>query len=158
VYGPYEEPNRLVPALIVHGWRGTLPPLTSPETARDFVFVHDVVDAYLLAASQSGSDPGAVYNVGSGTQTPLRTIVELARRELKIAAAPVWESMPSRVWDTNVWVADTRKIHRELGWCPRHTIDEGFRHTAEWLGADEKLRDLYEQRLRDAGATPSSAG
>ena len=69
VYGPYEEPNRLVPSLIVHGLRGELPPLTAPATVRDFVYVDDVVDAYLLAATRGGGDPGAVYNVGSGTQT-----------------------------------------------------------------------------------------
>ena len=82
VYGPYEDPNRLVPALIVHGLRGLLPPLTSPETARDFVYVDDVVDAFLLAAAAGGSDPGAIYNVGSGIQTSLRSLVELARQEL----------------------------------------------------------------------------
>ncbi|HSQ00308.1 MAG TPA: NAD-dependent epimerase/dehydratase family protein [Candidatus Dormibacteraeota bacterium] len=151
VYGPYEEPNRLVPALIVHGLRGTLPPLTSPDTARDFVYVDDVVDAFLLAATRPGSDPGAVYNVGSGTQTPLRTLVELARQVLGIAMAPAWESMPNRAWDTNVWVADTRKIDRELGWRPMRTIHEGLTSTIRWLRGDPQIRRLYEQRLQDAG-------
>src|SRR5262245_25576497 len=48
VYGPYEEPTRLIPSLIVHGLRGALPPLVAPDVARDFVYAEDVVDAFLL--------------------------------------------------------------------------------------------------------------
>lgn len=147
VYGPYEEPNRLIPALIVHGLRGALPPLTDPNTARDFVYVDDVVDAYLLAATRHGADPGAIYNVGSGTQTSLRGVVELARAALGIAGEPLWGSMPDRVWDTSSWVADTRKIGAELGWQPTHTIDTGFRRTVEWLRDDPARLRFYESRL-----------
>ena len=42
VYGPYEEPTRLMPTLIVYGRRGTLPALVDPRTARDFIDVSDV--------------------------------------------------------------------------------------------------------------------
>ena len=161
VYGPYEEPNRLVPALLVHGLRGTLPPLTSPDTARDFVHVDDVVDALLLAATRPGGDPGAVYNVGSGTQTSLRALGALAGRLFGIDTEPVWGSMPDRSWDTSVWVADPRKIARELGWRPACTLDEGLDRTAQWLRGDADLRRLYEQRLRTAhrpGAPGSAKG
>jgi UDP-glucose 4-epimerase len=147
VYGPYEEPNRLVPALIVHGLRAELPPLTDPDTARDFVYVDDVVDAYLLAATRPGDDPGAIYNVGTGTQTSLRAIVDLARRTLGIGVEPVWGSMPNRAWETSVWIADARKLRSELGWRPARPIEEGFRRTVEWLRSDRTLLRYYEQSL-----------
>lgn len=152
VYGPYEEPNRLVPSLIIHGLRGELPPLTDPNTVRDFVYVDDVVDAYLLAATRRGDDPGAIYNVGSGIQTPLRAIVELARRALGIAVEPLWASMPERAWDASAWVADTRKISGELGWRPVHTIGEGFRRTVDWLRGDQALVGFYAERLAAAAS------
>ena len=150
VYGPLEEPNRLVPALIVHGLQGQLPPLTDPDTARDFVYVDDVVDAYVLAATRVVKDPGAIYNVGSGSQVSLRAIVDLARQTLGVAEEPVWGSMPDRVWDTSVWIADTRKISGELGWRPAHTMGEGFRRTVEWLRADQALLGFYGARLAAA--------
>ena len=53
VFGPYEEPTRLVPQILVRGLEGTLPPLAAPETARDFVYVDDVVDAFLAAREPS---------------------------------------------------------------------------------------------------------
>jgi dolichol-phosphate mannosyltransferase len=152
VYGPYEEPNRLVPALIVHGMRGALPPLTNPDTGRDFIYVDDVVDAYLLAATRTAADPAAVYNVGSGMQTSLRALVELARRTLGVTAEPAWGTMHDRSWDTTVWRADPRKITAELGWRPAHTLEDGFRRTVDWLRGDDTMARLYADRLAAAGA------
>lgn len=133
VYGPYEDPARLIPQLIVHGLRGVLPPLVHPGIARDYVYIEDVVAAYLLAAARRGREPGAVYNVGTGVQTSLREVVEVARRELGIAAAPRWGSMPPREWDTSVWQADSTRIRQELGWEPRYTFEQGFQRTVDWF-------------------------
>ena len=134
IYGPYEEPSRLIPTLIVRGLNGKLPPLVNPETARDFVYVDDVVEAYLLAATQSSFEEyGAVYNVGSGIQTTLREVVEVARRVMNIEDEPEWGSMPARQWDTQVWVSDNSKIRNELGWQPRFTLEQGLRATINWL-------------------------
>jgi dolichol-phosphate mannosyltransferase len=135
VYGPYEEPTRLVPTLLRRAHVGELPPLVQPETARDYVYVDDVVDAYLLAAQQPGQEPGAVYNVGTGVQTSLREIVDLTRRLLGVEAAPRWGTMPGRRWDTDVWVADPTRIRRELGWAPRTSLEDGLRRFAAWLQA-----------------------
>jgi nucleoside-diphosphate-sugar epimerase len=141
VYGPWEEPGRFVPALAEAALRGTLPALASPNVARDFVWVGDVVDAYLLAASARGE--GAVYNVGSGRQTTLAEAVDAARRVLGVTEEPSWGSMADRSWDTDVWVADASKIERELGWRPAVAFDEGLARTAAWLRNDPVLRERY---------------
>ena len=133
VYGPLEEPSRLIPQLIIRGLRGELPPLVSPDTARDFVYVEDVCEAYLLAAQTRTSEPGAIYNVCSSSQATLREIVGIARKTLSIAAEPAWASMPRRIWDTQTWVGDHRKLRAATGWQPRLTLEEGFAATARWI-------------------------
>jgi dolichol-phosphate mannosyltransferase len=150
VYGPYEEPTRLVPRLITHGLKGELPPLVNPRVARDYVYVDDVTEAYLLAATNRvGQQPGAVYNVGTGIQTSLEEAVETARRLLSIKSEPRWATMPEREWDTETWVADNRKIKDALGWQPRHTFEQGLRLTIEWLRASpSSLRSLYDEHAR----------
>ncbi|NDJ59844.1 MAG: SDR family NAD(P)-dependent oxidoreductase [Chloroflexi bacterium] len=140
VYGPYEEPTRLMPTLIRRGLNGELPPLVNPDVARDYVYTDDVNDAYLLAATQPHPDPGAVYNVGSGVQTTLREVVEVARDVMHISAEPDWGSMANRSWDTSVWVANNAHIKATLGWQPRYTFADGFRAMVDWLRAH---RDLY---------------
>jgi nucleoside-diphosphate-sugar epimerase len=112
---------------------GRLPALADPNVARDFVYVDDVIEAYLLAAQRQTSDPGAVYNVGSGIQTTLRELVEAAKKVMNIPAEPVWNTMANRSWDANVWVSDNRKIRTGLGWKPRHSLADGIRNMRDWF-------------------------
>jgi len=132
VYGPYEDANRLMPTLIRHGLRGEWPPLVNPDTARDYVYVEDVCDACILAAQTASREFGAVYNVGTGTQTTLRKIMKIARAVLGIKAEPKWGTMPARIWDTSIWRADSHKIQAELNWRPRHSFEEGFSMMVAW--------------------------
>lgn len=145
VYGPYEEPTRLIPTLIVRGLDGALPPLVNPAIARDFVYADDVVEACMLAAAHPAAQAGAVYNVGSGQQTTIGEAVEIARRVLGIAAQPEWGAMPDRAWDTGVWVANSTAIRASLGWQPRVGFAEGFARTAAWLREDAARLAYYRQ-------------
>ncbi len=135
VYGPYEEPGRLVPTLISRGLRGELPELASPDIARDYVHVDDVCDAFIAAARSNvaSKEPGLVVNIGSGVQTSLAELVALAQRVMSIAQTPRWGSMPNRRWDTHIWVADIRRASSALQWTPRIDLESGFRATAEWM-------------------------
>jgi dolichol-phosphate mannosyltransferase len=142
-YGPWEEPRRLVPALAVEGLHGRLPPLVDPRIARDFVWVGDIVDAYLLAASAVHSEPGAVYNVGTGTQTTVGEAAEIARSVLGVDASPNWGSMAARSWDTDCWVADSSKIRRLLNWRPTRDFREGFEELASWFRDKPDLLSYY---------------
>jgi len=142
VYGPYEEPTRLIPTLILAGEQGRLPPLVNPKVARDFVYVDDVCRAYLRAAEAQLSEPGATFNIGSGVQTTLAQAVEVARATFGITTAPVWETMPNRSWDTASWVSRPERAARELGWKAQTTFEEGFRKTATWLKSTP-VREAY---------------
>jgi UDP-glucose 4-epimerase len=143
VYGPYEEPTRLMPTIIARGLRGELPPLVNPDIARDYVYIDDVCEAFVLTATTTGQELGAVYNVGTGVQTSLRDVVDLARRQLRIHQQPVWGSMPGRIWDTPVWVADSRAIRAALGWYPRVDVAGGFGAFVEWLRRDSEVARFY---------------
>jgi dolichol-phosphate mannosyltransferase len=132
VYGPYEDPGRLIPTLIAHGLGGRLPPLVSPETARDFVFVDDAVDAMLRVASTE-VPRGSIYNVCSGVQVTMSEVVETARQLMAIPEEPVWGTMPARSWDTNVWVGDGARLQRDLGWRASTSFAAGLRQTVDWF-------------------------
>lgn len=148
VYGPYEEPTRLMPALIVRGLNHELPPLVNPDIARDYIYTEDVIDAYLQAATQPKQDLGAVYNVGTGIQTSLRQAVAVTQRALNLTVEPVWGSMPDRQWDSTVWVADNRKLQTDLGWKPHHTFEQGFAQTVNWFRTHPNLIRFYETAMQ----------
>ena len=144
VFGPWEDPTRLLPRLIVCGLRGELPPLAAPTIARDFVYVDDAVEAFVQAASVHGDDPGPVLNVGTGVQTTLGQLVEIARDQFQISAEPRWGSMHNRQWDTQTWVADSARIQSSIGWKPAFELQEGLREFTNWLTSDPDVRDRYE--------------
>lgn len=149
IYGPWEEPGRLLPALVREAMRGRLPPLVGPQTARDFVYVEDCCEALLRAAERGApAGPGATLNIGSGTQTRLDELVEVARASLDVAALPEWGTMEQRGWDTNVWVADPRAASEHLGWRTSTTLGDGLSHTAAWLRAKPELWERYGVRGR----------
>ncbi len=150
VYGPFEEPTRLIPTLILDGFRNALPPLVNPTVARDFVYVDDVVDAYLLAASITDQRPDAIYNVGTGVQSTIREIVKVAVNTLKITAEPRWSSMADRSWDTDTWVCDSSSIRRQLSWAPRSTVKRGFEKTVEWFQDNPTVFRAYENETKTA--------
>ncbi len=132
VYGPFEEPTRLMPTVLRNGAAGKYPPLVSPDTARDFVYIDDVVDAYLAAANLD-LPLGAVYNIGSGSQTRLRDVVETVQKICDIVQEPVWDTMEQRIWDTNSWVADIGRARHELGWIPKYGLHAGLTRMYQWL-------------------------
>ena len=151
VYGPFEDPRRLVPVLASRGLGGELPALVDPDVARDFVAVEDAVEAFLLAATRPGLPAGAVYNVGSGQQTSIADIVAVARRVLRLEAKPDWGAAQRRRWDTTTWVARTDRVRRELGWRARTPLDEGFTRMVHWLRSTSEVWPVYGVRQSRTG-------
>ncbi len=143
VYGPYENPGRLVPALVVNGLKKGLPPMTHPDTAHDFVFVDDVSRAFLLAAENEEQKVGEVFNVGTGTQITLREVVRVVREEFGITSEPQWGTMESREWDAKAWVCDNRHIGEVLGWKPEFDFRKGLRQTVDWVRERPHLLEVY---------------
>lgn len=143
VYGPFEEPMRLLPRLVSFGLEGRLPPLADPDTARDFVYVDDVVAAFLRVAEAPLADPGAIFNICSGRQTTLREVVAAAREVLNVAAEPSWRSMTSRAWDTGTWVGDPEHTRRELGWTATTSLDAGLSKFRAWFENEPGMREHY---------------
>jgi len=99
---------------------------------RDFVYVGDVVDAWLrvLDAPQA---VGAVFNVGSGRET---SIVQLAEAVLESFGhtRETWtvHTTPAQRGDQRRSLADVDALHAATGWEPRVPLSEGMTRTVEW--------------------------
>lgn len=163
VYGPYEDPKRFIPNIVARGLEGKWPVLVDPDTARDYIYVSDVCDAYLAAAarlvvadraasserasSERAPDPGAIYNIGTGEQTTIRQVVEVAGELMPISETPEWGSMAARQWDTSIWVSNIEKSKRELAWQPRITLKQGLSQTIEWFNSPAGHLSYYRHCL-----------
>jgi UDP-glucose 4-epimerase len=90
---------------------------------RDFVYVANVVDANLLAATRDGVS-GRVFNVACGART---TLVELATLIERAAGGSVARSFTeARSGDIKESVADIARARGELGYAPTVGVEEGL--------------------------------
>ena len=98
---------------------------------RDFTYVDDAVEAFLLAAARREAI-GRVYNLGGIGRISLRALAELLT-ELTGTAARV-RAFPAdrRKIDVGDYYADDRRIRRELGWRPRTTIPDALARTVDY--------------------------
>jgi len=132
VYGPWEEPRRLVPTAIRRARAGETLDMVGPDTARDFVYVEDVLDA-LTDFARIADGRGEIFNLGSGTQTTMRDFVGALETALETRTEVRWSTLPPRRWDALRWQADVSKARLLLGWAPRHDLVAGLAATARWM-------------------------
>jgi dTDP-L-rhamnose 4-epimerase len=119
------------------------------EQMRDFVSIHDIVRANMLAMERPESD-GEVINVGCGTPITIRRVAELLASELGVALQPVITNK-FRAGDIRHCYADISKARRLLGYEPQVTHEQGFRDLAQWLGGQE-AEDKAEAMLKELSA------
>ena len=106
--------------------------LVSPEIARDQIYADDVVDAYLLI-DRLKKFPGEIFNIGTGTQSTIKDVVETAVKVTGRTTDFKWGGMRQRMWDTANWTADITKAGKLLGWRPKIDLEKGLSSTWEWF-------------------------
>lgn len=131
-YGPWEEPDRLIPQLLARGRSGSYPPLVNAAISRDFVHVNDVCRAFILAALAAAEHAGESFNIGTGKRTTLGELVELVRKLCHVTQEPDFQTMPDRSWDTIDWYSQPARALAELGWKAQTPLEEGLQSTLEW--------------------------
>ncbi|MDO8521214.1 MAG: NAD-dependent epimerase/dehydratase family protein, partial [bacterium] len=132
VYGQYEEPGRLVPTVILNAIQGKDISLADPRIARDFIYLEDVVDAYLIATKRPDL-AGEIFNVGTGVQTTLNEFAHAVVAETKSGAKIVAGAYEKRDFDTFTWVADMEKTKKLLGFSARYNLTAGLKESIVWF-------------------------
>jgi dTDP-L-rhamnose 4-epimerase len=108
---------------------------------RDFVSVHDIVQANLLALNSSAADY-QVLNVGTGRATTIRFIAEVIARGLGKNIEPEVTGQ-FREGDIRHCIADISKVRNLLGYEPKVTLEDGLAELLDWVGgqqADDRLQ------------------
>jgi len=135
VYGPgRQDEAKLVPYVTRSLLAGEAPRLSSGARAVDWVYVDDVVTAFLAAGERAVDDgvAGRPIDVGSGELTTIRSLVERIAGLIGGAAAPQFGALPDRPLEREPR-ADHGPAHDLLGWVPATPLDEGLARTVAWF-------------------------
>ena len=144
-YGPYQFPEKLIPLMILNAVDGRpLPIYGDGGNVRDWLHVEDHC-AGLLRVLDSGR-VGEKYNLGGGNERTNLQIVDVICAALDELLPPASNPalggassyralktfVPDRPGHDRRYAIDATKVRRELGWAPRHTLEQGLRDTARW--------------------------
>ncbi len=140
IYGPRQalsNPYTGVAAIFASRLLNNQAPLVfeDGEQRRDFVSVHDIVRANLLALEKPEAD-GQIFNIGSGMPITIRRVAEILAECLGVDIAPVITGR-SRAGDIRHCYADLTKARQLLGYQPQVSYEEGFAELATWLGSQQ---------------------
>lgn len=96
---------------------------------RDYIFVDDVVQAFVTSATHESKD--RVFNIGSGKGRSLNEVIEILERTL---GEPVEvRRYAGRHVDVPRSVLDITRARNQLGWSPTVQFEEGVSRTLDWL-------------------------
>ena len=129
LYGPEEQPGRLVPAVVTSLLAGAETPVSDGAQVRDFMHVADVAGAF--ATILDSGVTGAV-NVASGEGITVKSVIE---RVAALTGRPellAWGALPRPSDDPDVLVADVARLRQEAGFVPSVGLDDGLEATVSW--------------------------
>jgi dTDP-L-rhamnose 4-epimerase len=121
------------------------------EQLRDYVSIHDVVEANILVLQDSRADY-QTFNVGGDRRVTVR---ELAQLVIETAGVAIKPELPGiyRIGDTRHSFSDVSKL-QTLGWVPRVARSEMVREYLGWAAEQPDLRDTFAEaqaRMEAAG-------
>lgn len=157
IYGPRQalsNPYTGVAAIFSSRLLNGNPPLVfeDGDQTRDFIHVHDIVRANLLALDPSAPSYD-VFNVGTGTATNVRKLAAMIRDHLGCEIEPIVTGR-FREGDIRHCYADIGRICAVLGFEPRIPLQVGVEDLVEWVrmrnaqdGAEKAVQQLMQRGL-----------
>ncbi len=130
-YGPHQDSDMFIPSLISHCVEGKDFPMTEGDQTREFNYIDDIVDAYLLAA-QSPQAAGEVINIGNGVEYRIRDVAERVVQMMGNPIRLLVGALPKRPGEARHFFCNNEKAKKLLGWSPKISLDEGLEITIDW--------------------------
>lgn len=134
VYGPRQDPHgeagvvSIFAGKLLGGERATI--FGDGRQTRDFVFVDDVVDAFVRATEKGG---GLVVNIGTGVETSVQQLFDVMAKAT--GAKEPAHYAPARLGELQRSALDPGRAEIHLGWKPFTTLEAGTARTLEWFAS-----------------------
>lgn len=129
-YGPGQKSHKVIPYTIQSMLQGKAPSLGSGARSVDWIYVDDVITAFVEAAARPEA-AGMEIDLGSGHLVTIREVVEQIRQLIPGAPEAEFGSLPDRSRE-QIRVADLATAKEVLGWGPTTSLRNGLEQTIEW--------------------------
>lgn len=139
-YGYYEQKERLIPTIIKNASENKTILLSSPQYVRDFIFIEDVIAAYMKAVDIDLT-PGEILNIGYGKQYTIQDVAKLIIKLTESKSSVNWGAIKKQTRQTEpiMWEANINKTKELLSWEPQYTLKQGLAKTIAWYSQNKHL-------------------
>ena len=131
-YGRKFDTSFIIEYLVTQMLRGEEVYVGAPDSVRDYMYVDDHVNAYLLVIKNAKAT-GQVYNAGTGVGISNRKLAEMIaerigydRKRIKFGQYPPGYPYRPSISDQPSIVLDATKIRKALNWSPKIQLSEGI--------------------------------
>lgn len=125
VYGFGQEDKYLVPKIFNYILKNEEFILTKPEIERSFIYIDDLVEAYIRLA-ESKTQSGEVFNVGPAETTTLATLISTIKKVIGKTPKVNYAGI-ERPREVNLNRVDISKMKKQLKWQPEISLETGLR-------------------------------
>lgn len=131
-YGMHDDENRLISYVMRQALKNDPIQLSSESHVRDFVYIDDVVRAYMLVINAT-IQPGEIVNIGSGKQHSVKEVVDIILSISGSKSKILWgkKSKQERQIEPKIWLADINKAKKLLQWQPAYSLHVGLKKTID---------------------------
>lgn len=139
-YGPYQDPEKLIPRFITNLLTGQKVPLMGKgENIRDWIHVSDhclAIDLIIHSALKDKSVIGQTFCVGGNAEKSNLQVTEEILRLLGKGKSWI-QPIEHRLGHDARYAIDSSKIRRKLGWKPKYNFEQGLAETVKWYKNNE---------------------
>ena len=82
-----------------------------------------------------------IYNLSSGINTNLETLVDTARKIFNLNSLPIWGQYETRLFDSEKWSGENLAIKKDFGWIVQTDLLQGLQMFSSWV--DNTLLNKY---------------
>jgi dTDP-glucose 4,6-dehydratase len=133
-FGPYQFPEKVIPLFTTNLMDGKPVPLYGDGlNERDWIHVDDHCRGVRLVLEKG--NPGEIYNIGAGNETPNRVLVDKLLEKFGVGEEMV-TYVEDRLGHDRRYSVDITKV-TELGWRRQRTLDEALDETVAWYRDNE---------------------
>ncbi|HLC39427.1 MAG TPA: NAD-dependent epimerase/dehydratase family protein [archaeon] len=140
IYGPADLNSRLIPNTIRNCLKGENPQIFEGiDYIREWIYIDDVVDAFLLLMDNIEKTNGQAWNIGTGFTAAQELVISEVLKHFPGMQAKIVQPPPYTKKEIPYQKLDTEKITTTFGWRPKVSFEEGVRRTVEWWKANKHL-------------------
>ena len=134
MYGENDDYSKFIPFVIKNILEDKKIKVTKGEQKRDFVYVQDVVNAYLKVLDNLGNlnNNFTEFEIGTGNSVTLRDFVNKIEEEINKKANIKWGAIPYRKNEIFDSKANIEKAKNIIGWYPKYDVSSGLKRTINW--------------------------